>query len=510
MRPVPQPRNRPHIGRKGPTTVNSIPPNNFGTSAADFGQVPEIDLEQLKKEVDQPIVLQKIGIRTFAGSMEKIVFTATIREIGERFNFQKLLARSDFDTESTHAGNRDITESHWKAIEEFIETDERPYLGMFVVAMRREEAEIELIQEIDQCAWLAKLTVRANAEHPTLLDAQHRTMGAMRAWATVRDLDEDTATAEQLALRDRLASTSVTIEMLFEHERDILSTIFVNMGSTKPITKDLIAVMDRSQFQNRLAAAVTDKSDLFRHRTTYLGVKAGRQLAEKRGRTYEALYSAGNVVDASATIGGVGVRDRSPKQREDLLTKIVQERSRATGRSNTVALDALATEIAALIDYAYERIPGWAELKKGRIDVDDFKDQYVHGTAAGLKVIGIVLAAAKASGLSPQRAIEVMAKVVPWRRDALRDGRDEDGGHAMVHQFFEGTLVKTTQDEKTGKWRGGTAGARRDLYQAAADKVLRAIADADPSLKPIMSPSTYAAVGLVTGAGRGRPKKAIA
>lgn len=490
--------------------MNTTPLDNFGTSAADFGPAPDIDLERLKKEVDQPIVLQKIGIRTFAGIMEKVVFTATIREIGERFNFQKLLARSDFDTESTHAGNRDITESHWKAIEEFIETDDRPYLGMFVVAMRREEAEIELIQEIDKCAWLAKLTVRANAEHPTLLDAQHRTMGAMKAWATVHNLDEETATAEQLALRDRLASTSVTIEMLFEHERDVLSTIFVHMGSTKPITKDLIAVMDRSQFQNKLGADVTEKSDLFRHRTTYLGVKAGRQLAEKRGRAYEALYSAGNVVDASATIAGVGVRDRSPKQREDLLTKIILERSRTMGRSRDDAMDAIGSEIAALIDYAYERIPGWAELKKGRIDVDDFKDQYVHGTAAGLKVIAIVLAAAKAAGVSPQRAIEVMARVIHWRRDALRDGEGEDGGYAMVHQFFEGTLVKTALDEKTGKWKGGTAGARRDLYQAAADKVLRAIADADPSLKPIMSPGTYAAVGLGTGAGRGRPKKAIA
>ena len=35
----------------------------------------------------------------------------------------------------------------------------------------------------------------------------------------VRDLNEELATPEQLELRDRLAMSSVTIEMLFEDER---------------------------------------------------------------------------------------------------------------------------------------------------------------------------------------------------------------------------------------------------------------------------------------------------
>lgn len=480
------------------------------TPSADYGALPDIDLEKLKKDVESPIVLQKIGFRTFAGVMEKIVFTATIREIGERFNFQKLLSRTDFDTESTQTGNRDITESHWKAIEQFLETDERPYLGMFVVSMRRDEAEIELLQQIDECAHLAKLTVRSVAERPTLLDAQHRTLGAIAAWAKVRELDEETASEDEIELRDRLASSSVTVEMLFEHERDVLSTIFVNMGSTKPITKDLVAVMDRSKIQNRLGADVTDKADLLLHRTTYLGVKAGKRLAEKRGREYEALYTAGAVVDAAAIIAGVGVRDRSPQQREDLLAKIVLEKRRATGMSKPDAIDAIGTDIAALLNYAYGKLPGWSEIKARKKTVDQFKDEYVHGTAAGLKVISIVLAAANAAGVSAHLAIDVMAKVIPWRRDALREGTDDDGNFAMVHEFFQGTLVKTTEDDKTGEWKAVTAGARRDLYQSAADKVLRAIAAADASLQPIASLPTYKAIGLSSGAGRGRPKKVVA
>ena len=481
--------------------------------AATEGLLPKIDLEQLKKDVKPSITLEKIGTRTFAGKMEKIVFTATIREIGERLNFQKLLARTDFDTESTQAGNRDISEPHWKKIKEFVDNDERPYLGMIVVAMPREDAEIQLLQQVDDGAYLAKLTIRAGAANPVLLEGQHRNLAALYSWAGVRDLDEETASEEDLERRDRLGKTSIVVEMLFEHERDVLSTIFVNMGSTKPIGKDLIAVMDKSQIQNRLGTVVTNKSDLLRRRTTYLSSKAGRQLADKRGRDYEALYSAGNVVDASAIIAGVGVRDRSPQQREDLLKKIIIEKKRArNGMTETDAIDALGTQIAAQLDYAYKTLPGWAEISTGKLTVDEFKDTYVHGTAAGLKVIAIVLSAAKAAGVSPQRAIEVMAmpKVVPWRRDALREGEDEDGNFAMVHQLFQGTLVKTVYDEDTEKWKAVTAGARRDLYQSAADKVLRMVAAEDPSLKALAELSTYQAIGLAPTAGRGRPKKKTA
>jgi len=103
-----------------------------------------------------------------------------------------------------------------------------------------------------------------------------------------------------------------------------------------------------------------------------------------------------------------------------------------------------------------------------------------------------------------------MPKVVPWRRDALREGEDEDGNFAMVHQLFQGTLVKTVYDDDTEKWKAVTAGARRDLYQSAADKVLRMVAAEDPSLKALAELSTYQAIGLAPTAGRGRPKKKTA
>ena len=70
-------------------------------------------------------------------------------------------------------------------------------------------------------------------------------------------------------------------------------------------------------------------------------------------------------------------------------------------------------------------------------------------------------------------------------------------------------MVKTAQDKKTGEWKAGTAGARRDMYQSAVDKVLRRIAAEDKALQPIAERRTYISVGLASE-GRGRPKKATA
>ncbi len=467
----------------------------------------DVDVEGLRGNVTKPIELQKIGFLSRSGVMETITFKATIKEVAERFNFQRLLARHDFDIDSSQPGNRDITESHWKEIEEYLLKDERPYLGMIVVAMRRDAAfvEVENLGPVGEGTDLAKLTIYAGAEKPIVEDGQHRNLGAVEAWGKVRDLNAETATQEQLELRQRLAESSVTIEMLFEHERDILSTIFVRMGKTKPIPPALVAVMDRSTIQNRLGAHVMGKSDLFRHRTSYLRAKASRQLAEIRGREYESLYTADAVRNAAANLAGVGFRDRTPKQREDLLQAIVSERMQIGQMSEDAVIEALGTEIAASIDYAYRTLPGWKEVHNGRLTVDEFKELYVHGTAAGLYAIVTVLTAAKAAGVSTQLATDVMAKAIPWRRNALRDGKDDNGLPIKVHEFFEGTLVQTAQ-AKTGEWKAGTAGARRDMYQAAADKVLRAIAAADHRLKPIAEHRAYVAVGLAS-AGRGRPKK---
>src|SRR6202008_1379055 len=140
-------------------------------------------VENLRGNVTKPIELQKIGFLTRSGVMDKITYTAPIKEIAERFNFQRLLARHDFDIDSSQPGNRDIIDSHWKDIEDYLLKDERPYLGMIVVAMRRDRTfvDIETLGRVGEGADLAKLPIYAGAEKPIVEDGQHRNLGAVAA-----------------------------------------------------------------------------------------------------------------------------------------------------------------------------------------------------------------------------------------------------------------------------------------------------------------------------------------
>lgn len=485
-----------------PLEAAGLEPSTPPATADGQARVAE-QIEQIRDTIKKPVHMEKHGLRTYAGVMEKITFTATIPEIAERLNFDRLFDRHHFDLESIQPGNRDIAELHWKEIEQFLVDDDRPFLGTLTVAMRRDQAELEpAIEGLGEHCDLMKLVIREGAEKPIVQDGQHRVLGAVAAWQSVRNVDPETGDPRLVEAKRLLARSSLTIEMLFEHQRDVLSTIFVRMGNTRKISEALKAVMDRSVSTNLLGAAVTRKSDLFRNRTSYLGAKAGKEIAEKHGREYEALYAANAVVNAAACMAGVGVKDRTPLQRQKNLDAIVEERRHRQQIGVDAAIDQIATEIAAALNYAYRHLPGWAEINRERLTVSDFKKLYVHGTAAGLYTVAIVLAAAREAGVDMQQTINVMSQAVPWRRDALR--QNPDG--TKVHDFFEDTLVKTELG-KEGKWTAGTAGARRDLYVAAANKVLRAVAKAEPSLQPIAAHSTYVALGLSTSGQRGRPKK---
>ena len=62
---------------------------------------------------------------------------------------------------------------------------------------------------------------------------------ASRLWPQVRMATD----GDEKLIRDHLESTSIEVTLLLEDEKDVLSTIFVQMGSTKPISPSLIAVM---------------------------------------------------------------------------------------------------------------------------------------------------------------------------------------------------------------------------------------------------------------------------
>ncbi|MGX1975022.1 DNA sulfur modification protein DndB [Streptomyces kronopolitis] len=462
-------------------------------------QSSQVDLALLQ-QLEAPIKFQKIGTLTMAGAMSKISFSATYKEIAERFNFERLLSRRDFDVESEQAGNRDIAESHWKKIAESLMTDDRPFVGTLTVALAPDQVEIKNLSSLGEGAELVQATVRESAPNPITEDGQHRITALLDVWKRVKDSDEP----EHVRVRELFENSSATIEMLLEDDSEKLAAIFVRMASTRRISASLIAVMDMSTLQNRLGTYVMNHSQLFSNRSAYLGAKAARTLAEKKGREYDDLYPAAAVRNAAASIAGVGLKDRTPEQREKLLEDIVGRRVREEKKDQATVLEDIGREVVALIDYAYKRLPGWREMKREVLSSREFKDLYLHGSAAGLYTIANVVSAARQQSLSPQIVIEELAKL-PWRKDALRPAKDHDGEDIEVHEFFEGTLAITTFDSRRSTYRSGPAGGTRSVYNAAIEKVLSHLGGIE-GLGALGTGQCAVDLGLASETGqRGRP-----
>ncbi|MFI9464151.1 DNA sulfur modification protein DndB [Streptomyces xiamenensis] len=464
-------------------------------------QSSQVDLGLLRK-LEAPIKFQKIGTLTMAGAMKKISFSATYKEIAERFNFERLLSRRDFDVESEQAGNRDIAESHWKKIAESLMTDDRPFVGTLTVALAQDQVEISHLSSLGEGAELVQSTVRESAPNPITEDGQHRITALLDVWKRVKDSDDP----DHVRVRKLFENSSATIEMLLEDNPEKLAAIFVRMASTRRISASLIAVMDMSTLQNRLGTYVMNHSELFANRSAYLGAKAARALAEKKGKDFDDLYPAAAVRNAAASIAGVGLKDRTPEQREKLLQDIVGGLCRKEQKKQDVVLEDIGREVVALIDYAYKTLPGWREMKRGVLSSKEFKDIYLHGSAAGLYTIANVIAAARQQEISPYLVIDELAKL-PWRKDALRPAKDHDGEGIQVHEFFEGTLAITTWDSRRSEWRSGPAGGTRSVYNAAIEKVLSYLGGIE-GLGGLGVVQCAVDLGLTSETGqRGRPKK---
>jgi len=390
------------------------------------GTPNELDLDDLRtSKIRSGIKFEKLAFMTYAGVMPKLTFEVPFVEIAERFTFDRLLNRNDFDVDDeTQHGNRDITESHVKKIADGIRSTDRPYLGTLTVALGKKYVKVEVLQKISEHVSLVYATVHEDAPNPVVEDGQHRIRMATTVWPTVKNAEDGDAGK----VREYLEKTSVEMTMLLESDSDILSTIFVRMGSTKPISPNLIAVMDKSTCQNRLGLYVTRQSRLLDSRVSYLSKTASRALAAKKGRKFDDLYPAAAVRSAAASMAGVGVRDRTPEQRELLLSAIIAKRAKLAGVPEDTAIALVGRDIVATLDYAYETLPGWKDIAAGNITVPEFKKKYVHSSAAGLHVIANTIAAGIAQGLSAHAVVDGLAKP-PWHREALHARADGVRGH---------------------------------------------------------------------------------
>lgn len=452
-----------------------------------------------------PVKFERYGFMSKAGLLEKIVWSEPMPLLAELWNFENLLSREDYDLDDdSRPGQRGIYEQQVKAIAEGIRTSARPYLGTLVVGMDpdSEFVEIEVIEELMAGVSLVKVTVREGAPPIWSVDGQHREFALDRVWALVKDADEGDA----LVVRRYIEQSATEMTMLLEGDPDILSTLFIKMASTKPIDPSLVAVMDKTNVQNRLGQYVIKNSALCQGRVSYLPDSAHK----RRDTKFAGLYKAAGVRSAAAAIAGVGVRDRTPEARESNLNAVFKKRATETGTSGEQILTAIGAEVVELLDYAFERIPGWREILAGSLTVSEFRTGYLHSAAAGLHVIANTIAAARLAGISPHQAVDALAEL-PWQRDALQttEANEEEGTPEFSsHVFFEGTLAKTVWDERGLRWRASASGATRAGYEAAISRVLRFIATEHPELKEIASDATFTELGLMARKrGPGRPRK---
>ncbi|MFJ9104305.1 DNA sulfur modification protein DndB [Streptomyces sp. NPDC102405] len=457
-----------------------------------------------------PIRFERVGLMSSAGKLQKIVWSEPMPLLAELWNFKSLLTRSDYDLNDTgDPGQRDVSESQIKKIAEGIRTSDRPYLGTLVVGMdpHSEFVDIQKTGEVMPGVFLVKITVREGAPIIWSVDGQHREFAIDRVWNAVKDATEGSA----LVVRQYIEQSAVEMTMLLEGDRDILSTLFIKMASTKPISPSLIAVMDKASLQNRLGQHVIKKAKLCEGRIGYLADAAHRKRAAENGSAFEKLYPAAAVRSAAAAIAGVGVRDRSPDARETHLEAVVKQRTAVHG-SGDVALEVIGDEVVEILDYAFERVPGWREISAGTLTVGEFRKRYLHSAAAGLHVIANTIAAAQIAGVSSRKAVDALAGI-PWGRKDLQTTGGEDGNETVTsHMFFEGTLAKTGLNmrarEEERQWIASASGATRAGYEAAINRVLQHIAQEHPELKAIASDETFTELGLIARKrGPGRPKK---
>ncbi|EME64359.1 DNA sulfur modification protein DndB [Amycolatopsis decaplanina] len=452
------------------------------------------------------IKVERIAFMSRSGELLKLTWCEPMRSLAELWTFGNILSREDYDLgDGSRPGQRGISAPQVKAIADGIRTSSRPYLGTLVVGMPQDEefVEIEVIEEIAEGVSLVKLTIYDGSPDIYSVDGQHREMAMDQVWADVKDADDGDA----LVVRQYIERSATEMTMLLEGDPDILSTLFIKMASTKPIDPSLIAVMDKSSLQNRLGQYVIKNSRLCDKRVSYLPEATHR----RRDGQFAGLYKASGVRSASAAIAGVGVRDRSPVTRETHLEEVIKNRV-STNTSGTEALDQVGAEVVEILDYAFDRLPGWREISAGTLSVAEFRKEYLHSAAAGLHVIANTIAAAKIASLDPRRAVDALSALA-WRRDALKTFSSDEAGAAekAEHVFFEGTLAKTVWDDRGLRWRASASGATRAGYEAAISRVLRHIATEHPELKAMASDATFTQLGLIARKrGPGRPPKKAA
>ncbi|MFF2511556.1 DNA sulfur modification protein DndB [Streptomyces sp. NPDC058086] len=466
----------------------------------------EADMQAMAEGMDmRPVSFKTPAFRTMIGKMPSFNFVHPVPALVElRARTESgVIVRKDFDLDDEEYGNRPIDFKHVEKISNGLYDRPDTPIQQIQLAIPTDLDGQETYhwhgvnKSISPGVEFGMLTVyQGTPMH--IENGQHTLEALARVWDRVKGA----SFGEDQEKERILKSSAAPIQVLVQSDRDEVTRMFVVAGMTKPISPALMTALDQSSYANRFGTQVGRRARL-------LTDELARLVYLRTAAREEALYSTAHMRGfTTATL--VGFRDRTPDARETNVRKALEERAGASGNIND-ELETVIDETVAVLDYAYERIPGWKDLRRSAdgagLSPKQFRAEYLHGSPAGLYVIGGVLGAARFCGVPLNDVVDALAEL-PWRRSEGKLHK-VDGVEQMQHLLFEGTLVrfeKGTAQNGDIIWSPTTAGGARTNYEAATERVLKELAR-DAAFREMHHMKTLVHLGLRSTKGRGRPRK---
>ncbi|GAA4106166.1 DNA sulfur modification protein DndB [Streptomyces hundungensis] len=465
--------------------------------------------EMLAGKDVRPIWFETMAFRSMVGDMEAFNFMQPLPSLVELRARQEsgVIIRKDFDLDDDEYGNRPVDPKHVERIATGLYNRPDTPIQQIQLAIAEDtdgEATFhwERFSQLSPGVELGKFKLYQGV--PMHIENGQHTLDALaRTWMKVKGATY----GRDAEVQEVLAQAAAPVQILVQNDRDEVTRLFVVAGQTKPIPVALMTALDQSSYANRLGTQVGRRARLLQDepdRLVYL------RTAAKEENLYTTAHMRGY-----ATSMLIGFRDRTPDARENNVVKALEawaEESDDTGANLNDVLEDVVCDIVKITDYAYDRLPGWKDLRRSPdgqgLTPKRFRSEYLHGSPAGLYIVGAVLGAARFCGISLERTVDALS-ALPWERTAGKI-RKVEGVERKVHPLFDNTLVRFERQIAVGGdiiWTPATAGGARTNYEAATAEVLKTLAKTDPAFHDMTLVPTLVHLGLRSANRRGRPRK---
>lgn len=332
---------------------------------------------------------------------------------------------------TTPHGNRVRSKDHVRGIVDYLLEEEHPILGAIVLYAQPEDIRVVPLDVNGGGGELVTLHMRVGAKFD-IGDGQHRVAALADALEVVSERDDDDPLKERLE--------RFTVPLLINPDADSIRRAqdFTDLQrNSKAPAGSLGASMDRRHPINRFTLDLAKAVALFKdgHRIEYHKDTLGK--LSTRLYTFQAyrqgvmfLLGAGN---ERSRVGVERAADRALEGRYE------QEFERVKG----------------IFEACQERLPGWKELHDGTLEVPDFRERYIHSTAAAYYALCLGLYKAEQQGVALEQAVEALAGI-DWQRPT-------------GPSFWDGSLIVVQEQPGGSEKRKMSAG--RTAYEEAGERL---------------------------------------